>query len=595
MNFFVIVSLLGGLALFLYGMSMLGTGLERVSGGRLEQLLERLTSNIFKSVLLGAIVTAAIQSSSATTVIVVGLVNSKILKLRQAVGVIMGANIGTTVTAHILRLSGITSDNFFLQLIKPTTLAPIVAIIGILLFMGSKRARFKDLGQVLLGFAILFTGMFNMESAVKPLSESPVFMEMFSHFSNPIIGVLVGAVVTAIIQSSSASVGILQALSTSGQLTFSGAFPIIMGQNIGTCITPVLASIGASKNAKRAAAIHLSFNIIGTILFLCGIYSYQALVGFPFWGDVIDKGGIANFHTLFNVTVTLVMIPFATQLEKLACLVVRDKPDDMDMDDESMVLDERFLLAPGLAIQHGRNVVVKMGKLARDNYLHAVKQFYRLDPKEVERIREVENVIDRLEDRLSNYLLKVPQRDLSSNESRAVSELLHVMSEFERIADYSMNIVEFCEKMHQNEASFSPQAQAEMDSICDAVYEIVDITVNAFEHKDLEYSQCIEPLEEVIDLMEETLKDRHIERLRQGRCSVDAAFPFVESLACLERIADHCSNVGVYIVSHESPDANIDFHEYLITLHKGGTQHYAENFKRYEEKYYSRITTDDPE
>lgn len=589
MDFFMIISLLGGLALFLYGMSMLGSGLEKVSGGRLEETLEKLTNSIWKSVLLGALVTAAIQSSSATTVIVVGLVNSRILKLRQAIGVIMGANIGTTVTAHILRLTDLTSDNFLLRLLKPTTLAPMVAILGILLFMTAKKSKGKDLGQILLGFSILFTGMFNMEAAVRPLSDSPAFIQLFSTLQNPIFGVLAGAFVTAIIQSSSASVGILQALSSTGSISYAAAFPIIMGQNIGTCVTPLLASIGASKNAKRSAVVHLSFNIVGTFIFLGATYAIQGLIGFPFWGEAIDKGGIANFHTVFNVVVTLLFIPFVGQLEKLACLLVKDSPSDLDGEDPTQELDDRFLMAPGLALQHSRKVVCRMGLLARENFVAAATQLRQLDDSAVALIREREDLLDRLEDRLGNYLLKIPQSELTEADSRSLSEMLHVMSEFERIGDYSINLVEFAEKMRLNDAVFSPQAQGEMDAICDAVFEVVDIAVGAFEKRDVGFSHNIEPLEEVIDLMEETLKDRHIERLRQGRCSVDAAFPFVESLSCLERISDHCSNVGVYLINHETPDVNIDHHTYLVMLHQGGIAHYNEHFERYKEKYYTRI------
>lgn len=412
MDFFMIVSLLGGLALFLYGMSMLGSGLEKLSGGRLEQTLEKLTNNVFKGVLLGALVTGAIQSSSATTVIVVGLVNARILKLRQAIGIIMGANIGTTVTAHILRLSDLSSDNFFLMLLKPTTLAPVVGIIGILMVMVGKKQKYKTLGEILLGFCILFTGMFNMEAAVSPLSESPEFAGLFASLSNPVIGVLVGAGVTAIIQSSSASIGILQALSSTGIITWSSAIPIILGQNIGTCITPILASIGASKNAKRTAAVHLSFNIIGTCVFLIVIYTIQSFSPFSFWDLPIDKGGIANFHTTFNVCVTLMFLPFVGLLEKLVIHLIPDQQTADEVDDPAIALDDRLLTSPGLAIQHCRDAVLQMGKLARKNFSASVRQLEQYNHKEAEKIREREDTIDRLEDRLGNYMLKIPQ-DLS--------------------------------------------------------------------------------------------------------------------------------------------------------------------------------------
>lgn len=589
MDFFMIVSLLGGLALFLYGMSMLGSGLEKLSGGRLEQTLEKLTNNVFKGVLLGALVTGAIQSSSATTVIVVGLVNARILKLRQAIGIIMGANIGTTVTAHILRLSDLSSDNFFLMLLKPTTLAPVVGIIGILMVMVGKKQKYKTLGEILLGFCILFTGMFNMEAAVSPLSESPEFAGLFASFSNPVIGVLVGAGVTAIIQSSSASIGILQALSSTGIITWSSAIPIILGQNIGTCITPILASIGASKNAKRTAAVHLSFNIIGTCVFLIVIYTIQSISPFSFWDLPIDKGGIANFHTTFNVCVTLMFLPFVGLLEKLVIRLIPDQQTADEVDDPAIALDDRLLTSPGLAIQHCRDAVLQMGKLARKNFSASVRQLEQYNHKEAEKIREREDTIDRLEDRLGNYMLKIPQDNLSEQSSATISALLHILSEFERIGDYSINLVEFAENMESTGAEFSPQAQFELTTIGEAVGEAIDMALGCFEKQDLALAETIEPLEEVVDQMQETLKDRHINRLRNGQCTVDAAFPFVESLSCLERISDHCSNIGVYMISYVRGSDEVDHHTYIMQLHSGQVGHYNEQFRRYTEKYYDQI------
>lgn len=589
MDFFMIVSLLGGLALFLYGMSMLGSGLEKLSGGRLEQTLEKLTNNVFKGVLLGALVTGAIQSSSATTVIVVGLVNARILKLRQAIGIIMGANIGTTVTAHILRLSDLSSDNFFLMLLKPTTLAPVVGIIGILMVMVGKKQKYKTLGEILLGFCILFTGMFNMEAAVSPLSESPEFAGLFASLSNPVIGVLVGAGVTAIIQSSSASIGILQALSSTGIITWSSAIPIILGQNIGTCITPILASIGASKNAKRTAAVHLSFNIIGTCVFLIVIYTIQSISPFSFWELPIDKGGIANFHTTFNVCVTLMFLPFVGLLEKLVIRLIPDQQTAGEVDDPAIALDDRLLTSPGLAIQHCRDAVLQMGKLARKNFSASVRQLEQYNHKEAEKIREREDTIDRLEDRLGNYMLKIPQDNLSEQSSATISALLHILSEFERIGDYSINLVEFAENMESTGAEFSPQAQFELTTIGEAVGEAIDMALGCFEKQDLALAETIEPLEEVVDQMQETLKDRHINRLRNGQCTVDAAFPFVESLSCLERISDHCSNIGVYMISYVRGSDEVDHHTYIMQLHSGQVGHYNEQFRRYTEKYYDQI------
>ncbi|MBS4785120.1 MAG: Na/Pi cotransporter family protein [Clostridiales bacterium] len=587
----MLISLLGGLALFLYGMTMLGSGLEKFSGGRLEQTLEKMTDSTIKGVALGALVTAAIQSSSATTVIVVGLVNARILKLRQAIGVIMGANIGTTITAHILRLSDISSDNFFINLLKPATLAPLVGLIGILLLMVGNNQKRKNFGDILLGFCILFTGMFNMEAAVSPLADSPEFMALFSSLSNPVLGVLAGAGVTALIQSSAASIGILQALSSTGMIPFSAAFPIIMGQNIGTCITPILASIGASKNAKRSAGVHLSFNILGTIIFLIVFYGIQAVIPFSFWNDPITKGAIADFHTFFNICVTILFLPFTGLLEKIVLTVIPDGKDTEDSDDPTIILDDLLLTSPGLAIQHSREAVVQMGKLARKNFSASMQLLEKYSSKGAEKIREREDVIDRLEDRLGNYMLKIPQDNLNERDNGAISALLHILSEFERIGDYSINLVEFAETMQSTGSTFSPQAQYEIATIGDAVSEIIDLAVNSFENRDLTLVQSIEPLEEVVDLMEETLKDRHIDRLRNGQCTVDAAFPFVESLSCIERIADHCSNVGVYMLEYNrgSNEEEIDHHTYILQLHSGEVGHYNEQYRRYTEKYYDKI------
>nr|WP_279323629.1 Na/Pi cotransporter family protein [Anaerotruncus rubiinfantis] len=582
--------MLGGLAMFLYGMSLLGTGLERVSGGRLEKTLESLTSTVVKGVLLGAVVTAAIQSSSATTVIVVGLVNARVLKLRNAIGVIMGANIGTTITAHILRLSDLQSDNFFLLLLKPATLAPLASIIGVVLFMAAKRSKIKDIGQTMIGFGILFTGMFAMEAAVMPLSEQPAFRNLFATFANPIIGVLVGTFVTAAIQSSAASIGILQALSSTGFVTYSMAFPIIMGQNIGTCITPILASIGASKNAKRTAAVHVCFNILGTLIFIAFCYTYQSLVGFSFWELPIDKGGIANFHTIFNVCTTLLFIPLAGVLEKLACTIVRDKKGDGEIDITAITLDERLMVSPGLAVNHAREAVAQMGMLARNNYHTAVGLLLgTFDLKTVERLNETEDVVDKMEDRVETYLLKLSEKKLTDNESRSISELLHTCGEFERIADHSQNICECAQRMYDSGSKFSKRATEEMGIICDAVGEIVDLALDSFQRVNLTAAGSVEPLEEIIDEMEETLKDKHIERLRKGKCTVDAAFPFVEALSNLERIADHCSNVGVSVLTYDGAHGAIDRHEYVQKTRKEHAEQFQDKYIVYSTKYFNKI------
>ena len=587
--FNILVSMLGGLALFLYGMSLLGSGLEKASGGRLEKTLEKMSNNLFKSILLGAVVTGAIQSSSATTVIVVGLVNARILSLKQAIGVIMGANIGTTITAHIIRLTDLQSSSFILSLLKPETWAPVVSIIGIILFMSSKKHSKKDLGQILLGFGILFTGLFAMSDAVEPLKDLPQFAQLFRAFTNPVLGVLAGAIVTAIVQSSSASIGILQALTVTGQITYASAIPIILGQNIGTCITPIMASIGASKNAKRSAAVHLSFNIIGTLVFLVGIYAWQALIGFGFWNNPMNSGDIANFHTVFNLTVTALLIPFAGLLEKLACSLVRDDPSVDDTVSIGADLDERLFVSPGLALQHAGSCIAEMGRLAQKNLKRVVALFDNYDLKQVEKIKERENVLDRLEDRVSSYLIQLSEREITDTESRRVSMLMQVQSEFERVGDYAINIMECAERLFESDIKFSPIARSEIEVISAAVYEAMEQAINAFAKNDMNLANSIEPLEEIIDAVEETLKERHIDRLKNGQCSVDAAFPFVESLANYERIADHCANVGMYLISEGAENRNIDRHEYRRMLHMGLTEYYADLYKQYKEKYFNPV------
>lgn len=596
--FSLIVSLGGGLALFLFGMNVLGNSLEKLSGGRMEKTLEKLTNSVWKGVLLGALVTAAIQSSSATTVIVVGLVNAGILKLRSCIGVIMGANIGTTVTAQILRMGDLENSanaNFFLSLLKPTTLAPIIAVVGIILLMAAKRAKYKDVGTILLGFAVLFTGMFTMEGAVKPLAEIPQFAQAFAMLSNPFLGVLVGAIVTAIIQSSSASVGILQALSATGAITYASAIPIILGQNIGTCITSILASIGTGKNAKRAAIVHLYFNIIGSAIFLAGVYIIQYTIGFPFWADAIDKGGIANFHTLFNVVVTLIFIPFAGVLEKLACLTIRKGKDEDG--EETNLLDERLLVSPGLAIGQCTTLLKRMAEFAKQNLLDAMSLFDSFEQKKFDHVMEMEENIDRIEDRLGNYIQKLTDRELTDNESKQVTYILHLLSEIERIGDYAVNIADRADMLHNRGAKFSSKGEAEMKTMFTAIEEIVTLTTSIVEEADVQTALLVEPLEQTIDALEEMLKAKHIQRLKKGKCSVDTGIIYLETVADLERVADHCSNIAVYVIgdnkfSEEQRrmiEGEVNQHEFLRRMHEEGGMVYENAMKMYMEKYVAPL------
>lgn len=504
----------------------------------------------------------------------------------------MGANIGTTVTAHILRLAGVESSNFWLELLKPSTLAPCFTVVGVMMIMVSRRNAKRDIGQILVGFGILFTGMLTMSDAVAPLADVPQFAQLFSMFENPFLGVLVGTVVTAIIQSSSASIGILQALSATGAISCAAAFPIIMGQNIGTCITPILASIGTSKNAKRTALVHLTFNILGTTFFLCAIYLIQYTIGFPFWNDPIGMGGIANFHTIFNITVTLLFMPFTKLLERIVCRLVRDEDEGTDSGEKLLALDDRLLVSPGLAVDYAHQATVEMGRLARENFHMSMQQFDQFDQKREERLKENENTIDKFEDRLGSYLLKLSERELSEADSKRINELLQVISEFERVGDYSMNNAQCAMRLYDEKCALSPEALQELGVISEACEEIIDLAIRAFEREDSSIACNIEPLEQVIDLIEETLKERHVMRLRENKCTVQSGIPFVETLSSLERIADHCSNIGVHVITHMSRNTDIDRHAYLREVHLGNSHTYAELYKNYDKKYYARIASE---
>ena len=591
--FLIAIQAFGGVALFIYGMSMLGSGLEKISGGKMEKILSSLTSNIFKSVFLGAVVTAAVQSSGATTVIIVGMVNAGILKLSSAIGVIMGANIGTTVTGQILRLAGIdsgTSSSVIIQLLNPKYLSPIISIIGLIIFMLSKSNVRKSLGETLIGLGILFTGMLTMSDSVKPLSELEAFENLFATLSNPVLGVIAGAAVTALLQSSSASVGILQSISNGGVLKFSAAFPIIMGQNIGTCVTSLISASGASKNAKRAAVVHLYFNVIGTVAFLVVVYSIKAAVGFPFWDDPIDMGGIANFHTLFNIVVTVCFLPFTKLLEKLACVTIRDTEDaGTDGSEEIPVkaLDDRLLKSPSLAIQQAHNTVVTMGRLALQNFTEMRKLFgsEEFSDKTVSKLKDNETSIDRMEDRLNAYLVKLTECGLTDYENRRVTELLHLTSEFERIGDYAMNLIESAEALHGMDVVFSESAQRELGVISDAVQEIIGMAVDSVKNNSVDIATKIEPLEETVDYLNETLKARHIERLKKGECIVDSGVNFLDMLINLERISDHCSNIAVYVIGAQKNKNIVNRHEYIKAQHESSDKNYLNLTEQYMAKY----------
>jgi phosphate:Na+ symporter len=536
------------------------------------------------------LVTAVIQSSSATTVIVVGLVNAGMMKLRSAIGVIMGANIGTTVTGQILRLAELdqsgTSSKVY-SLLSLDGLIPLICISGLFILMLSKKSIGKDVAQILLGLGILFTGMETMTGAVKPLAELPAFGEAFMTLQNPVLGVLVGAGVTAIIQSSSASVGILQAMSTSGLISYSAAFPIIMGQNIGTTITSVLSSIGTGLNARRAAAVHVMFNFLGTVIWLVAIYLIQGLIGFPFWDKPIDMGGIANFHTVFNVVSVLIFLPFTGILEKLAVAVIREskKSKKLPTEENTITLDNRLLMSPSLAIGQAMHTLLSLSKLAIYNYDSARKMIENFDEEEAEVIKQNSAAIDRMEDGLNSYLVKITEQELTEYENRRVTTLIYLTGEFDRIAAYAENILENAEALKTGNMQFSDKAKSDLDRILDATFEIINSAAVSFETADTDKAFSVEPLEETIDYLHDTLKSRHIERLKDGECSVDSGVIYLDLLINLERIADHCSNIAVYVMGFAKGREIINRHDYIEQIHNGASEVYNKLTDEYREKY----------
>lgn len=579
MSIFEILTLLGGLAIFLFGMQVMGDGLERRGGGKLKSILESMTSNKFKGVLLGLGVTAIIQSSSATTVMVVGFVNSGIMRLSQAISVIMGANIGTTVTAWLLSLSGIEGDNTIIQLLKPSSFSPVLAVIGIVFMMFLKNPKKKDTGAILVGFAVLMTGMDMMSGAVAGLKHNESFTSILTLFTNPFFGVLAGALLTAIIQSSSASVGILQALSCTGQITFGSAIPIIMGQNIGTCITAILSAIGANKNAKRVSVVHLSFNIIGTICFMVLFYVLHWILDFGFINDSVNAASIAVVHSIFNIFATVIMFPFTKGLEKLSMMIIRDN----DKKEQESVLDERLLSTPPVAIVQAKNVADKMAFISKDSLIRAMELIGNYDEKEAELVREDESRVDEYEDILGTYLVKLSRESLSQDDSHEISNLLHCIGDFERISDHAVNIVESAEEIAEKKIVFSPEAQRELEVVKAALTEILENTFKAFETENLELAMKIEPLEQIIDTLKTKLRANHITRLQADNCTIETGFVFSDLLTNIERTADHCSNIGVCLISvaHDS----FDTHEYLHHVKEGGESNFNEVYALYKEKY----------
>lgn len=588
MDIFGVLSLIGGLAIFLYGMDLLGEGLTGASGGKLEKILEKLTSNPLKAVLLGAGVTAVIQSSSATTVMVVGFVNSGIMKLSQAVGVIMGANIGTTITSWILSLTGIESSNIFISLLKPTSFSPVLAAVGIVFLMFLKKDSLKNPGKIMIGFALLMYGMDAMSSSVAPLAEVPQFASILTAFSNPVLGMLAGMLFTAIIQSSSASVGILQALCSTGILSYATALPIIMGQNIGTCVTALLSSIGATKNGKRAAIIHLYFNVIGTVTFMIVFYALNAVIHFSFLNLTAQEFGIAVIHTTFNIITTAYLLPLRKVLEKLAYATIKLDDDekrimDRRSENEFALLDDRFLEAPSLAVEHCKQVINKMADISRESLFISMSLIGGYDEEQALRVGELETRADKYEDALGTYIMKISTKNLKKEDSEMLNVMLHCIGDFERISDYACNLCDSARELHQKNMQFSPKAETELDILSSAVREAVDISFDAFKSNNKNEADKVEPLEELIDTLAVELKARHIRRLREGKCTIELGFAHSDILNNLERVADHCSNIAVDVI--QSDQLEFDAHEYLDGIKNKDNQQFARDYKAYKEKY----------
>ena len=560
MDIFSVFTLCGGLAFFLYGMNTMSTSLEKMAGGKLERLLKRMTSNPVKSLLLGAGITIAIQSSSAMTVMLVGLVNSGVMELGQTIGVIMGSNIGTTLTAWILSLTGIQSESIFVNMLKPENFSPLVALAGIILIMGSKRQKRRDVGRIMVGFSILMYGMELMSDAVSPLADMPEFASLLTAFQNPLLGVLVGTVFTGIIQSSAASVGILQALALTGSITYGMAIPIIMGQNIGTCVTALLSSIGVNRNAKRVAVIHISFNVIGTVVCLVLFYGGNLIFDFSFMDWTVGAVGIAFCHTVFNVFTTLMLLPFSRQLEKLARRLIRTENPAK----EFAFLDPLLIRTPSVAISECVSMACRMGETARDNVLLAMEQLSGFSEEREAQILENEDKLDTYEDRLGSYLVEVSQHGVSMADIRTVSRLLHAIGDFERIGDHAINIQDSARELQEKELRFSPTAEKELQVLGTALEDILFQAVSSFNQDDPAAAKAVEPLEETIDQLTEEIRMRHIQRLQTGECTIQLGFVLNDLLTNLERVSDHCSNIAVCVI--EERDSSVDHHAYLHRL-----------------------------
>ena len=588
MDIFSLFTLCGGVAFFLYGMSLMSSRLEKLAGGRLEQMLRKMTDNRFKSLLLGAGITIAIQSSSAMTVMLVGLVNSGIMELGQTVGVIMGSNVGTTLTAWILSLSGIDSSSFWLQLLKPEVFSPLVALAGMILRTRNKSGRRRSAGSIMVGFAILMTGMEMMKNAVSPLADMPEFNAILTAFTNPFLGVLVGAVFTGVIQSSAASVGILQALSLTGGISYGVALPIIMGQNIGTCVTALLSSIGVNRNARRVSVIHISFNLIGTAACLAAFYGSDLIFHYAFMDASIDPAGIAMVHSVFNIATTALLLPFSKQLEKLAYVVVKE---DKQETQKFSFIDQRLLATPSVAIAECANKTVDMARLAEDTILKSLSLLGKYDEKTAEEVVGNEDQLDRYEDQLGTLLVQLSGKALSDEDSRNISKQLHTIGDFERIGDHAVNLLKTAQEIHEKDIRFSGQALEELKILLSALRDILRVTTKAFAEEDLPLAARVEPLEQVIDGLIADIKSNHIVRLQKGHCTIEMGFVLSDLLTNCERVSDHCSNIAVAQI--ETAQSLYQAHEYLNALKSAGDAAFQSAFENYCRQYAIRKETVD--
>ena len=580
MTIFNVFTLMGGIAMFLYGMDLMGKALEQTAGSKLQGILSTMTSSPIRGLLLGMAVTAVIQSSGATTVMAVGFVNSGLMELHQAISVIMGANIGTTVTGWLLSLSGLEGDSFLTKMMNPTAWSPILGFIGIWMYMIGKDRK-RGVGKILLGFSILMAGMNTMSHAMSPLADEPWFMDLFLSFKNPILGVIAGAVLTAVLQSSSASVGILQALTSTGAVTYSAAVPIIMGQNIGTTVTALISSAGANKNAKRTAFVHLYFNVIGTILFLCGFYGLNALIGFAFFNETANTFGIAIVHTIFNVVTTAILLPFNRLLEKLAILTVPDSPSDKKQ--ENTLLDERLLTTPSVAVGRAMLTGGDMAEICRTALLQAMSTTRAWNDAIADEVIRKEDAVDHYEDVLGTYLVKLSAKHLSVEDNRSVNTLLHTIGDFERLGDHAVNLRKTAEEIHDKHIVFSEDAAAELQNLTNALTEILELTIDAFSEHNLEMARHVEPLEQVIDCLISAAKSTHVERLQSGKCTIQNGFVLNDLLTNYERVSDHCSNIAVSLI--ETSAGSFDTHEYLTEVKEGGSKDYTDLYHAYTKKY----------